>query len=43
MLQKGCDCRKGEVEEWKQNWDEDFMDKVRGEREKEKGVGRERK
>jgi hypothetical protein len=29
MLQKGCECREGEVEEWKQNWDEVFMGEVR--------------
>jgi hypothetical protein len=38
MLQKGCECREGKMEEWKQNWDEVIMDKVkrkkRGEKEK---------
>jgi hypothetical protein len=32
MIQKGCECREGEMEEWKQNWNEVFMDE---EREKE--------
>jgi hypothetical protein len=32
MLQKGCEYRKGEVEEWEQNWDEVLMDEVRRER-----------
>jgi hypothetical protein len=37
MLQKDCECREGEVEKWKQNWDEVFMDEVRkGERERER-------
>jgi hypothetical protein len=45
MLQKDCECGEGIVEEWKQNWDEVFINEVRREREreeKEKGV-RERK
>jgi hypothetical protein len=38
MLQKGCECRKREMEKWKQNWDEVFMDEVEREREmREKG------
>jgi hypothetical protein len=32
MLQKGCECREGKTEEWKQNWNEVFMDEVEGER-----------
>jgi hypothetical protein len=36
MFQKGCECREREVEEWKQNWDEVFVDEVRGERERER-------
>jgi hypothetical protein len=31
MLQKGCECREREMEKWKQNWDEVFMDEVRRE------------
>jgi hypothetical protein len=30
MLQKGCECREREMEKWKQNWDEVFMDEVKG-------------
>jgi hypothetical protein len=37
MFQKGCECREREVEGWKQNWDEVFMDEVRRERKREKG------
>jgi hypothetical protein len=33
---KGCKCREREVEKWKQNWDEVFMDEVRRERKKRK-------
>jgi hypothetical protein len=29
MLQKGCECREKEMEIWKQNWDELFMDEVK--------------
>jgi hypothetical protein len=29
MLQKDCECGEGKVEEWKQNWDEVFMNEVR--------------
>jgi hypothetical protein len=44
MLQKGCECREGEMEECKQNWDEFFMDEVRRERrEKERDRDGERK
>jgi hypothetical protein len=32
MLQKGCECREGEMEEWKQNWDDVFPNKVKRER-----------
>jgi hypothetical protein len=32
MLQKGCECREGKMEEWKRNWDEVFMGEVRRER-----------
>jgi hypothetical protein len=28
MLQKGCEYREREIEKWKQNWDEVFMDEV---------------
>jgi hypothetical protein len=45
MLQKGCDCREGEVEEWKQNWDEVCLDEVRrkrGDRERERREERKR-
>jgi hypothetical protein len=42
MLQKGYECRQWEMEEWKQNWYEVFMDKVRRETEKKRGE-RERK
>jgi hypothetical protein len=31
MLQKGCECREREMEKWKQNWDEVFMNEVRRE------------
>jgi hypothetical protein len=31
-LQKGCGCRGGKVEKWKQNWDEVFMNEARRER-----------
>jgi hypothetical protein len=34
MFQKGCECREGEIEEWKQNWDEVFM--VKKERKEKK-------
>jgi hypothetical protein len=27
-----CECREREMEKWKQNWDEVFMDEVRRER-----------
>jgi hypothetical protein len=38
MLQKGCECGEREMEEWKQNWNEVFMDEVKRERgEKERG------
>jgi hypothetical protein len=38
MLQKGCECGVREVEKWKQNWDEVFMDEMKRERgEKERG------
>jgi hypothetical protein len=30
MLQKGCECREREMEKWKQNWGEVFMDGVKG-------------
>jgi hypothetical protein len=44
MFQKGCECREREVEEWKQNWDEVFVDDVkRGERERERRVREVRK
>jgi hypothetical protein len=39
MLQKVCECREGEMENWKQNWDEVFMDGVKretGEKERER-------
>jgi hypothetical protein len=36
MLQKGCKCREGEMEEWKQNRDDVFLSKVNKEREKER-------
>jgi hypothetical protein len=32
MFQKGCECKEGEMEKWKQNWDKVFMDKMRRER-----------
>jgi hypothetical protein len=32
MLQKDCECREREMEIWKQNWDEVFMDEVKRER-----------
>lgn len=25
MLQMGCECGKGKVEQWKQNWDKALM------------------
>jgi hypothetical protein len=34
MLQKGCESREGEMEEWKQNWEEVFMDKMEKEEKK---------
>jgi hypothetical protein len=40
MLQEGCECREREMEKWKQNWDEVFMDgvkKERGERGEKRG------
>jgi hypothetical protein len=44
MLQKGCECKEGEMEEWKQNWGEVFMDKVkRGEKERREKEWRERR
>jgi hypothetical protein len=45
MLQKGCECREREMEKWKQNWDEVFLNEVGGgerERDKKKGGERER-
>jgi hypothetical protein len=38
MLQKGSECREREMDKWKQNWDEVFMDEVKresGEKERE--------
>jgi hypothetical protein len=32
MSQKDYECREREVEEWKQSWDEVFMDEVKRER-----------
>jgi hypothetical protein len=29
MFQKGCECREREMEKWKQNWDEVFIDEVK--------------
>jgi hypothetical protein len=40
MLQKDCEYGEEKVEEWKQNWDEVFMNYVR--REREERVERER-
>jgi hypothetical protein len=38
-----CEWRERELEKWKQNWDEVFMDEVKRERgEKERGEKRER-
>jgi hypothetical protein len=31
MLQRDCECGEGKVEEWKQSWDEVFMNEVRRE------------
>jgi hypothetical protein len=31
MLQKGCECREGKMEKWKQNWDDVFLNKVKKE------------
>jgi hypothetical protein len=42
MLQKEQECGEGKVEEWKQNWDEVFMNEVRRERERKRERGRER-
>jgi hypothetical protein len=36
MLQKCCECREGEMEEWNQNWDKIFMDEVREKKRREK-------
>jgi hypothetical protein len=36
MLQKGWECREGKVGEWKQNWDEVFMDEVKRDRKEKK-------
>jgi hypothetical protein len=44
MVQKGCECREGKMEEWKQNWDDEVcMDKVRRERGEKKRRKREKK
>jgi hypothetical protein len=40
MLQKGCECRERKMEKWKQNWDEVFMDEVKGRGERERGEKR---
>jgi hypothetical protein len=42
MLQKSYECREGETEEWKQNWDDVFLNKVKRER-KRKETERKRK
>jgi hypothetical protein len=36
MLQKGFKCGEREMEKWKQNWDEVFMDEVKGGRKRER-------
>jgi hypothetical protein len=36
MFQKACECRGREVEKWKQNWHEVFIDEVRRERKRER-------
>jgi hypothetical protein len=40
MLQNGCECRKGKLEEWKQNWDKVFMDKEGKKEERSKMASR---
>jgi hypothetical protein len=43
MLQKVCECREGDVEEWKQNWDEVSMDEVKRQRKGERERGKREK
>jgi hypothetical protein len=43
MLQKGCECREREMEKWKQNRDEVFMDEVKRERRGERERGEEKR
>jgi hypothetical protein len=43
MLHKGCECREKEMEEWKHNWNEDFMREVRRERKETKWRARGRR